>query len=83
MPLENCTANGVSGKRWGSKGKCYTGKNATKQAIKQGYAEDPKHFNEEMSKSTATLSADEFAKAIMDIEFSPEEISALAKLVRN
>lgn len=51
MPINKCSANGTSGFRWGTKGKCYTGPGAKKKAIKQGYAEDPTHFKEEVSAS--------------------------------
>ena len=27
MPEKDCTKNGKRGKKWGNKGKCYTGKN--------------------------------------------------------
>ena len=35
MPVKKC---GKSGKKYGSKGKCYTGKGAKKKATKQGRA---------------------------------------------
>lgn len=38
MPVEDCTKNGKKGKRFGSSGKCYTGKGATSKAKKQGRA---------------------------------------------
>jgi len=56
MPLNRCTEGGSSGWRWGSKGKCYPGNSGKKKAIKQGYAEDPEHFSEEMN-SSAELQA--------------------------
>ena len=40
MPEKPCTAKGKSGRKWGDKGKCYTGKdkkakvNAQRKAIK-------------------------------------------------
>lgn len=45
MPLEKCGDNGW---RWGQQGKCYEGPGAKMKALKQGYAENPKHFREEM-----------------------------------
>jgi len=38
MPVKSCTKNGKSGKKWGNKGKCYTGKNAKSKAARQGRA---------------------------------------------
>lgn len=38
MPVQACTAKGKSGKKYGKKGKCYTGKNATSLAKRQGRA---------------------------------------------
>lgn len=52
MPLTKCSSGGKSGWRWGQSGKCYTGPNSRKLALKQGFAEDPKHFKEEMSKAS-------------------------------
>ena len=51
MPLNNCSENGKNGWKWGDEGKCYTGKDGKKQAIKQGIAiEGPEKFNK-MTKS--------------------------------
>lgn len=48
MPLQRCKSGGVSGWRWGDAGKCYTGKDAKKRAIKQGIAvEGPDQFRAE------------------------------------
>jgi len=38
MPLKRCSADGVSGWKWGDGGKCYTGSNARKKALAQGIA---------------------------------------------
>ena len=48
MPLTSC---GPGHWKWGDKGKCYDNK---KDALKQGYAEDPKHF-EQVMKSGSSL----------------------------
>ena len=45
MPLKNCSENGKDGWKWGDQGKCYLGKDAKKQAIKQGISiEGPEKF---------------------------------------
>jgi len=47
MPVQRCQEGGRNGWRWGKQGKCYIGGlEAKKKALKQGYAEDPKHFAE-------------------------------------
>ena len=38
MPIKSCKSGGKSGKKWGNKGKCYTGKSAKKKAGKQAAA---------------------------------------------
>lgn len=51
MPLTRCTKNGKKGWKWGESGKCYIGKNAKENAIKQmlaiGGGEMPKDINED------------------------------------
>ena len=49
MPLKKCTENQKSGYKWGSEGKCYTGPDAKKKAIKQGVAiEGPEKFSQKV-----------------------------------
>jgi|TARA_R110001583_G_scaffold17228_5_gene69923 hypothetical protein len=38
MPVKKCKSGGKTGSKYGSKGKCYTGKGAKKKAAKQGRA---------------------------------------------
>lgn len=38
MPVKNCKVKGLSGKKFGDTGKCYTGKNAETKAKAQGRA---------------------------------------------
>ena len=38
MPVKKCKVKGKSGKKYGSKGKCYTGKGGKRKASKQGRA---------------------------------------------
>ncbi len=59
MPLKRCGKNGW---KWGDGGKCYTGKDAKKQAIKQGIAiEGPKKFSQ--------MANDDFELSKGDIEY--------------
>jgi hypothetical protein len=38
MPVKKCQSKGKTGWKYGDTGKCYTGKDAKKKAIKQGLA---------------------------------------------
>tara|TARA_R100000808_G_scaffold25087_1_gene61630 strand:- start:6593 stop:6736 length:144 start_codon:yes stop_codon:yes gene_type:complete len=38
MPVKKCSSKGKAGKKWGTKGKCYTGKKASSKAKRQGRA---------------------------------------------
>ena len=38
MPVKKCSSKGKAGSKFGSKGKCYTGKGAKKKAGKQAKA---------------------------------------------
>jgi hypothetical protein len=67
MPLTKCTSGSKSGYRWGSKGKCYIGPDAKKKALKQGYAENPDEFKQEMANSTLATAA-EIDEALDELE---------------
>lgn len=46
MPLKRCQINGKDGWKWGDEGKCYTGPEAKKDAIRQGIAVEGDKFAE-------------------------------------
>lgn len=47
MPLKTCTVDDKSGYKWGDSGKCYTGPEGKKKAIKQGVViEGPEKFSQ-------------------------------------
>lgn len=49
MPLKKCSEDKQSGWKWGGQGKCYTGPEAKKQAIRQGVAiEGPDKFSKKV-----------------------------------
>ena len=49
MPLKKCSENKQSGWKWGDQGKCYTGPEGKKQAIRQGVAiEGPEKFSQKV-----------------------------------
>ena len=63
MPLKNCTVDGKSGYQWGDDGKCYTGKDGKKKALRQGVAvEGPEKFSEYMKGRGEELSEAEIKK---------------------
>src|SRR4051794_14062948 len=73
MPLEPCTKNGLKGYRWGN-GACYTGPGAKKKAMKQGYAESPDDFQQEMDQASAAdrAEAEELLTQLED--YGPEAL---------
>jgi len=57
MPLKTCTLDGKAGYKWGDSGKCYTGKDAKKQALRQGVAiEGPEKFSQKAQESEIIFS---------------------------
>lgn len=70
MPLKNCSDGGKDGWKWGDEGKCYTGKEGKKQAIKQGISiEGPEKFAKIMrsqSHEDLYLQLSEDEKALAD-----------------
>ena len=48
MPLKQCSSDGKSGWKWGDEGHCYTGPDAKKKALKQGYAISPNEFKKKI-----------------------------------
>ena len=49
MPLKKCSEDKQSGWKWGDEGKCYTGPESKKKAIRQGVAiEGPEKFSQKV-----------------------------------
>lgn len=79
MPIKSCNKNGKPGFSWGNTNKCWTydpkseasKKKAKQNCLKQGYAEDPKHFKEEISKST-DITKEELLEAEISMFFTKE-----------
>ena len=87
MPLKRCSENKDSGWKWGDSGKCYTGRDAKKKAIKQGVAiEGPKKFQQMASSFEEPMNQDDIESVI---EFMCEEkynsalIAATSVALRN
>jgi len=60
MPLKKCSEDKQSGWKWGDAGKCYTGKDAKKKAIKQGIAiEGPEKFQQKASQFQENLTQED------------------------
>lgn len=79
MPLRKCTNNGKSGYQWGDEGKCFTGPNAKKKAIRQGIAiEGPDKFRQKASAQEFETDED-VIKAVSDYLF--EENYELKEIV--
>lgn len=61
MPLKKCGSDGKSGWKWGDSGKCYTGPDGKKKAIKQGVAiEGPEKFSQKASNKEFELTQAEY-----------------------
>ena len=87
MPLKRCSESKESGWKWGDSGKCYTGRDAKKKAIKQGVAiEGPKKFQQMASSFEEPMNQDDIESVI---EFMYEEkynsalIAATSVALRN
>ena len=87
MPLKRCSENKESGWKWGDSGKCYTGRDAKKKAIKQGVAiEGPKKFQQMASSFEEPMNQADIESVI---EFMCEEkynsalIAATSVALRN
>tara|TARA_Y100001951_G_scaffold96648_1_gene95552 strand:- start:2140 stop:2517 length:378 start_codon:yes stop_codon:yes gene_type:complete len=66
MPLKKCTIDSKAGYKWGDDGKCYTGPEGKKKAIKQGVAvEGPEKFSQKAREHNIFLSTNDI-KAVAD-----------------
>ena len=66
MPLKKCTIDGKAGYKWGDDGKCYTGPEGKKKAIKQGVAvEGPEKFSQKAREHSIFLNTNDI-KAVAD-----------------
>ena len=66
MPLKKCTVEGKAGYQWGDTGKCYTGPEGKKKAIKQGVAvEGPEKFSQKAREHNIFLDTNDI-KAVAD-----------------
>lgn len=72
MPLKQCNNGNKSGYKWGDSGHCYTGKDAKKKAIRQGYAIDPEKFKKEMSRKKNCTKA-EWLDILTDPDLTGQE----------
>ena len=87
MPLKKCSENEKSGWKWGDSGKCYTGREAKKKAIKQGIViEGPKKFQQMASCFEEPLSKKDMesvAEALIDEGYRNVTIVATLAMLRN
>jgi len=77
MPLNRC---GEEGWKWGSEGKCYTGKDAKQKAIRQGVAiEGPEKFSQKAYDEGVEMSKEEAEDIVGSFYFHKDNLS-LAKI---
>ncbi len=63
MPLKKCSQDKKSGWKWGDSGKCYTGPEGKKQAIKQGVAiEGPEKFSQKVKAGELEITEKVYSK---------------------
>lgn len=79
MPLKRCSSDGKSGWKWGDSGHCYTGTDAKRNALKQGYAIDKKRFKEEVKSdiSSGIISIEEFSEFGVSVKMDLLEIGSV------
>ena len=70
MPLQKCSSNGMSGWKYGNSGKCYTGPDGKKKAIKQGLAEN----NGKWSNASNEEITEQEIKDVMNEQKTEEDI---------
>ena len=87
MPLKRCSENKESGWKWGDSGKCYTGRDAKKKAIKQGVAiEGPKKFQQMASSFEEPMNQDDIESVIelmCEEKYNSALIAATSVALRN
>lgn len=61
MPLKKCSEDKRKGWQWGDSGKCYTGPDAKKMAIRQGIAiEGPEKFSKKVKAGELELTQKDY-----------------------
>tara|TARA_R110000824_G_scaffold282601_22_gene470938 strand:- start:600 stop:1100 length:501 start_codon:yes stop_codon:yes gene_type:complete len=87
MPLKKCTVDGKAGYQWGDAGKCYTGRDAKKKAIRQGVAvEGPEKFSRIAQLEETIFSESEIeavADTMHDLGYDVRSITATASALRS
>jgi|TARA_Y100000593_G_scaffold72985_1_gene134072 hypothetical protein len=87
MPLKKCSQDSQNGWKWGDSGKCYTGRDAKKKAIKQGVViEGPKKFQELASSFKEPLSENDIesvAEALISEGYQNSTVVATLVGLRN
>jgi len=87
MPLQNCTDSGKSGWRWGKSGKCYTGRDGKKKAIRQGISiEGPEKFQQIASAGNIELSEQDIplvSYSLYEEGYSLSNIVAVVATIRD
>lgn len=79
MPIKQCENSGRKGFKWGDEGVCYTGKDARKNALKQGVAIGWQKIKAGQicdEPELKELSENEFLEALIDARISWEDTFA-------
>ena len=82
MPLKKCSDNNNSGWKWGDQGKCYTGPEGKKKAIKQGIViEGPEKFREKACLLQESFSQQEISEVVDDLHSLGYDNVSIANVV--
>ena len=84
MPLKRCSENKKSGWKWGDSGKCYTGPEGKKKAIRQGISiEGPERFKEKACNTLSLDDSNDLTEAMLQEKFSMLCIASILYELKN
>ena len=84
MPLKKCSEDQKSGWKWGDSGKCYTGPEGNKKAIRQGISiEGPEKFQKMVSSNQLSLNATDIGGLVQVMREEDFSVISIALCVRD
>ena len=84
MPLKKCSEDQKSGWKWGDSGKCYTGPEGKKKAIRQGISiEGPEKFQKMVSTNSLSLNTTDIGGLVQAMREEDFSVISIALSVRD
>ena len=84
MPLKKCSEDQKSGWKWGDSGKCYTGPEGKKKAIRQGISiECPEKFQKMVSTNSLSLNTTDIGGLVQAMREEDFSVISIALSVRD